>query len=346
MADPGGAPVDSTLALVDRAKAGDRDALDRLFERSLPALRRWAAGRLPVGSRDLMDTDDLVQETAVRATADRSVRATARRRAQAYLRQAVMNRIRDEVRQHDRTVADGARRQPATAARRRSRPRSAARRSSGTRRRWRGFARRSARRSSARVEMDCSYEEAARASGQADRRRRAHGGQPGPVAARRGDVPCRLTPRRCCRSPSRSPTARPSTGKPPRRAGAEDRRTSCSHCGSLASWTGASAPSGSGDRTAGLSRADAANRARDRHLGASGARRTAGAGTFGDVYRAWDRSAGARGRAEAAAPRKGTEIRTSRIAERGSCWRASVIRTSSRCTAWPSTTDASGSGWS
>ena len=59
--------VDTTFDLVERAKSGDSDALNRLFGRFLPSLRRWASGRLPRWSRDLMDTDDLVQETVWRA---------------------------------------------------------------------------------------------------------------------------------------------------------------------------------------------------------------------------------------------------------------------------------------
>jgi RNA polymerase sigma factor (sigma-70 family) len=91
--------VDSTFDLVQRAKAGDRDAVDRLFARHLPALRRWASGRLPRYTRDLMDTDDLVQETLVRAM--KRIEAFEPRHEgalQAYLRQAIVNRIRDEVR--------------------------------------------------------------------------------------------------------------------------------------------------------------------------------------------------------------------------------------------------------
>ena len=98
--------LDSTFELVEKAKAGDRQALDRLFERSLPALRRWARGRLPAWSRDLMDTDDLVQETAVRAIT--RIGAFEPRREgslQAYLRQAVANRIRDEIRRRKRMPA-------------------------------------------------------------------------------------------------------------------------------------------------------------------------------------------------------------------------------------------------
>ena len=106
MDNPPTPDLESTLELVHRAKAGDRDALERLVERCLPPLRRWASGRLPRWTRDLMDTDDVVQETIVRAVnrlenfEPRHVGAL-----QAYLRQAVMNRIRDEVRRSGRTPA-------------------------------------------------------------------------------------------------------------------------------------------------------------------------------------------------------------------------------------------------
>ena len=96
--------LESTLALVRLAKTGDAGALDRLFARCLPPLRRWARGRLPRWTRDLMDTDDLVQETVLRAV--KRVDAFEPRHEgalQAYLRQAVMNRIRDEVRRSART---------------------------------------------------------------------------------------------------------------------------------------------------------------------------------------------------------------------------------------------------
>ena len=102
-AQPG---VDSTFDLVQQAKAGDREAVNRLFARHLPALRRWASGRLPRWTRDLMDTDDLVQETVVRAF--KRIEAFEPRHEgalQAYLRQAIVNRIRDEVRRSSRSPA-------------------------------------------------------------------------------------------------------------------------------------------------------------------------------------------------------------------------------------------------
>jgi RNA polymerase sigma factor (sigma-70 family) len=98
--------LDTTFDLVERAKGGDDEALNRLFSRYLPSLRRWASGRLPRWSRDLMDTDDLVQETVVRAV-KRIDRFESRHEGalQAYLRQAIVNRIRDEVRRAKRAPA-------------------------------------------------------------------------------------------------------------------------------------------------------------------------------------------------------------------------------------------------
>lgn len=65
---PGGRPaeLESTVHLVERARAGDQEAVDRLFARYLIPLRRWATGRLPKWARDMTDTDDLVQETLLR----------------------------------------------------------------------------------------------------------------------------------------------------------------------------------------------------------------------------------------------------------------------------------------
>jgi RNA polymerase sigma-70 factor (ECF subfamily) len=103
-ANSGQPGLDTTFDLVERAKSGDREALDTLFTRYLPALRRWASGRLPRWTRDLMDTDDLVQETVLRAV-KRIDRFESRHEGalQAYLRQAILNRIRDEVRRTKRS---------------------------------------------------------------------------------------------------------------------------------------------------------------------------------------------------------------------------------------------------
>jgi RNA polymerase sigma-70 factor (ECF subfamily) len=91
--------LDSTVELLNRAKGGDRSALEILLERSLPALRRWARGRLPVAARGALDTQDLVQDTVLKSLGRLEQFEPRHEGAlQAYLRQAVLNRIRDEVR--------------------------------------------------------------------------------------------------------------------------------------------------------------------------------------------------------------------------------------------------------
>jgi RNA polymerase sigma-70 factor, ECF subfamily len=95
--------LESTFQLIDRARAGDEAALERLFARHLKPLQRWASGRLPRWARDLADTDDLVQETLLQTF--KRIEAFEPRHVgglQAYLRQAVLNRIRDELRRKAR----------------------------------------------------------------------------------------------------------------------------------------------------------------------------------------------------------------------------------------------------
>jgi RNA polymerase sigma-70 factor (ECF subfamily) len=102
--DPACTPgVNSSFQLLERAREGDPQALDLLVARHLPALRRWASGRLPKWARDLSDTDDLVQETLVRSIRRIEDFKYEREGAlQAYLRQAIVNRIRDEFRRAGR----------------------------------------------------------------------------------------------------------------------------------------------------------------------------------------------------------------------------------------------------
>jgi RNA polymerase sigma-70 factor (ECF subfamily) len=94
---------ESTFHLIERARAGDQEALDRLFARHLKPLQRWASGRLPRWARDLADTDDLVQHTLLQTF--KTIKDFQPRQVgalQAYLRQAVLNRIRDELRRKSR----------------------------------------------------------------------------------------------------------------------------------------------------------------------------------------------------------------------------------------------------
>ena len=102
----GDVPASSTVELLDRARAGDARALDELFARAGPPLRRWARGRLPRGLRDIADTDDLVQETMLATLKHIDVFEYRTDGAlQAYLRQSVLNRIRNEVRRAFRRPA-------------------------------------------------------------------------------------------------------------------------------------------------------------------------------------------------------------------------------------------------
>jgi RNA polymerase sigma-70 factor (ECF subfamily) len=89
--------------LLERARSGDHQALERLCERYLPRLRRWASGRLPGAARDLIDTNDLAQETLIRVLQRLEVSELRSSFAfNAYLRQALLNRILDEVRRTKR----------------------------------------------------------------------------------------------------------------------------------------------------------------------------------------------------------------------------------------------------
>jgi RNA polymerase sigma-70 factor (ECF subfamily) len=95
--------TESSLDLIERAKAGDTHALDLLIARYLPRLQRWAHGRLPASARDLAETQDLVQETVFKAFKQIGrfdVRGEGA--LQGYLRQALVNRIRDEIRRVNR----------------------------------------------------------------------------------------------------------------------------------------------------------------------------------------------------------------------------------------------------
>jgi RNA polymerase sigma-70 factor (ECF subfamily) len=93
----------ATIDLLGRAQAGDQDAVETLFSRYMPQLRRWARGRLPAHARDLADTQDLVQDAVMRAL--QRLHAFEYRHQGAllaYLRQAVNNRILDELRRVQR----------------------------------------------------------------------------------------------------------------------------------------------------------------------------------------------------------------------------------------------------
>lgn len=90
---------EQTSVLLGRIRAGDPVARDALFARYLPVLRRWARHRLPQSARDLRDTDDLVQDTLLKAL--KRLDAFEYRGEGAfiaYLRQGMLNAIRDDLR--------------------------------------------------------------------------------------------------------------------------------------------------------------------------------------------------------------------------------------------------------
>jgi RNA polymerase sigma-70 factor (ECF subfamily) len=98
--------LESSLELLQRVKAGDRDALERLLTRYMGPLRRWAHGRLPRWARDLSDTQDLVQDAVLKTLRQlKDFEPAGPGALQAYLRRAVMNRIRDELRRVGRRPA-------------------------------------------------------------------------------------------------------------------------------------------------------------------------------------------------------------------------------------------------
>jgi RNA polymerase sigma-70 factor (ECF subfamily) len=95
--------AETSLLLLERVRRGDREALDLLLRRYVPALQRWAHGRLPRWARDLADTEDMVQDTVFRTLQNlETFEHRGDGALQAYLRQAVMNRIRDEIRRAGR----------------------------------------------------------------------------------------------------------------------------------------------------------------------------------------------------------------------------------------------------
>ena len=100
---------ESSITLLTRARAGDHAALDALLVRYRPRLKRWAHGRLPTWARDLAETDDLVQDTLVKAirNLDRFVVSESGAGFQNYLRLAIGNAIRDEIRKARRRPPSG-----------------------------------------------------------------------------------------------------------------------------------------------------------------------------------------------------------------------------------------------
>lgn len=98
-----GSALESTSWLLERVRSGDEAAGHRLIERYLPVLQHWARGRLPAGARGMVETDDLVQVTLLRAL--NGMEGFEQRHDGAffaYLRKILLNVLRDEIRRSQR----------------------------------------------------------------------------------------------------------------------------------------------------------------------------------------------------------------------------------------------------
>lgn len=94
---------DSTIDLIERIRNGDARARDILFTRYLPIMRRWAHGRLPPDARGMLDTNDIVSESVMRAL--KHLRTFVPQHEGAfryYLRTIVMRQILQAIRRSRR----------------------------------------------------------------------------------------------------------------------------------------------------------------------------------------------------------------------------------------------------
>lgn len=105
-----GPVLETTADLLTLIRNGDERARDRLVRRYLHRLQRLAHGRLPALARGLVDTDDLVQLSLIRALKHVERLELHREGAfLAYLRKVLLNQIRTELRRARRRpeCADG-----------------------------------------------------------------------------------------------------------------------------------------------------------------------------------------------------------------------------------------------
>ena len=114
---PGDDDMESSFALVLRARGGDEAARNELCARYLPRLRRWAHGRLPVWARDHLDTEDIVQDALMKSVRRLDSFTPEHEGAFcAYVCEALRNRLRDACagRRAAGRSAAAARRKPPT----------------------------------------------------------------------------------------------------------------------------------------------------------------------------------------------------------------------------------------
>ena len=96
---PASASGPNTETLLRHIREGDEIAKEQLFARVLPVLLRWAHRRLPPRSRGARDTEDLVQDSLIRAFRRLDTFDCRGEGAfLAYLRGILLNLLRDEAR--------------------------------------------------------------------------------------------------------------------------------------------------------------------------------------------------------------------------------------------------------
>ena len=95
--------LETSFELIEKAKAGDAEAKNRLLARYRPRIIRWASGRMPAYARDFTDTEDIVQLALIGLVKNfDSFDYQGEWSLQAYLRQAVVNHIRQQIRRRSR----------------------------------------------------------------------------------------------------------------------------------------------------------------------------------------------------------------------------------------------------
>jgi len=88
----------TSVELLARAQSGDEVALNELFARYLPRLRKWAHGRLPLFARGGLDTHDMVQDAIARVVPRLvSFEPLHDGGFYGYLRTTVQHRIQDQI---------------------------------------------------------------------------------------------------------------------------------------------------------------------------------------------------------------------------------------------------------
>lgn len=89
----------SSFTLIARAKSGDHVAVELLCARYLKRIERWAHGRLPIGARSHVDTQDIAQETLVQVIRRLDHFEPMHDGGfQGYVFRTMINRVNDELR--------------------------------------------------------------------------------------------------------------------------------------------------------------------------------------------------------------------------------------------------------